>query len=115
MKPGEACIACHSTSREAPELTAAGTVYPTAHEPDDCYGASGAAVVLTGADGVTITLTVSAAGNFFTDQPLALPFTAKVQYQGRERAMVTRQHIADCNSCHTVEGATAAPGRIMLP
>ena len=38
MRPGEACISCHSASG-GPRLAVAGTVYPTAHEPDDCDGA----------------------------------------------------------------------------
>ncbi len=39
-RPGEACIACHS-SGGGPRFTIAGTLYPTAHEPDDCNGANG--------------------------------------------------------------------------
>ena len=53
MNPGRACITCHSTMN-GPSLTIAGTVYPTAHEPDLCNGANGsngARVVITGADG----------------------------------------------------------------
>jgi hypothetical protein len=38
-----------------------------------------------------------------------------VTYMGRERAMVTMQTSGDCNSCHTQNGANAAPGRIVLP
>ena len=40
MNPGRACITCHSTMN-GPSLTIAGTVYPTAHEPDLCNGANG--------------------------------------------------------------------------
>ena len=70
MNPGRACIACHSTMN-GPDLTIAGTVYPTAHEPDLCYGADGSndvSVVITGADGQTVTLTPILSGNF-TSRP----------------------------------------------
>jgi hypothetical protein len=117
MNPGRACIACHST-HDGPPLTIAGTVYPTAHEPDLCdgaNGANGARVVITGADGQTLTLTPNAAGNFDTGEPVKLPFTAKITFMGRERAMTAMQTTGDCNSCHTQGGANSAPGRIQLP
>ena len=44
-----------------------------------------------------------------------MPFTAKVTYQGRERAMTAPQTSGDCNGCHTQAGANGAPGRITLP
>src|SRR6478752_6771255 len=65
MNPGKACITCHSTMN-GPSLTIAGTVYPTAHEPDLCNGApgsNGARIVITGADGVAQTLTPGTSGN----------------------------------------------------
>lgn len=97
-----------------------GTVYPTAHEPDDCNGASGsslggASVIITGANGATLTLPVNSVGNFYTGQSVAVPFTAKVVVGNAVRAMVTPQTNGDCNSCHTESGANNAPGRIMLP
>jgi hypothetical protein len=119
MNPGTACIACHARSGgEAPGFSIAGTVYPTAHEPDLCYGAassSGAQVVITGADGRTLTLAPNVAGNFYSGMAVALPFRAKVVTAAGERAMVAAQTSGDCNSCHTQAGANAAPGRIMLP
>jgi hypothetical protein len=95
----------------------AGTVYPTAHEPIDCNGTSvsGATVVVTDAANRVITMNVNAVGNFYTQTQLALPFHAKVVYQGRERAMSAAQTSGDCNGCHTESGAMSAPGRIMLP
>jgi hypothetical protein len=117
MNPGRACIGCHST-HNGPPLTIAGTIYPTAHEPDLCDGAdgtTGALVVITGADGQTVTLTPNVAGNFDTGGPVKLPFTAKVTYMGRESAMTAMQTTGDCNSCHTQSGANGAPGRIQLP
>jgi hypothetical protein len=117
MSPGIACIGCHaSAGGEAPLFTAAGTVYSGAHEPDNCYGTNvGASVVITDATGQTYTLPVNRAGNFFFAGSMPLPFTAKVTNGGNERAMVTPQMNGDCNSCHTQQGASGAPGRIMLP
>jgi hypothetical protein len=115
MNPGMACIACHSTG-EGPAFSIAGTVYPTAHEPDRCNGFSGSAqIVIVGADGRTTTLTPNTAGNFYSTATIAKPFQAKVVYQGRERVMVAAQTSGDCNSCHTQPGAMSAPGRILLP
>ncbi|HLK37284.1 MAG TPA: hypothetical protein VKU41_11070 [Polyangiaceae bacterium] len=118
MKPGGACISCHSSSGgEAPTFSIAGTVYKTAHEPDDCNGAgaSGATVVITDANGGVLTLTVNSAGNFYSNQRVATPFHAKVVSGGAERAMSAAQTSGDCNLCHTVNGSSSAPGRIMLP
>jgi hypothetical protein len=117
MEPGQACIACHSRG-EGPGFALAGTVYPTAHEPDNCNGGSTtamASVVITGADGQVITLTPNQAGNFSYRGTIATPYKAKVTMSGRERAMVEAQTSGDCNSCHTEMGAMLAPGRIMLP
>jgi hypothetical protein len=115
MHPGGACISCHETSG-GPRLTIAGTVYPTAHEPDDCDGVSGSLqVVITDANGRTLTLSVNAAGNFYSTSSVAFPFHAKVVSGGAERAMTAAQTSGDCNSCHTVAGANSAPGRIMAP
>jgi hypothetical protein len=120
MNPGLACVACHATTGgEAPLFALAGTVYPTAHEPDLCNGVNrttvGAQVVVVGADGRTITLVPNAAGNFTYEGNVALPFQAKVVYMGRERVMSTPQNSGDCNACHTQSGASGAPGRILLP
>jgi hypothetical protein len=118
MAPGDTCVSCHAQSGgEAPPFTLAGTVYPTAHEPTNCDGANvtGGTVVITDANGVTLTLHVNSVGNFYTTQPVATPFDAVVEYNGNTRAMVAAQTTGDCNSCHTENGANGAPGRIMLP
>jgi hypothetical protein len=117
MNPGRACLACHATD-QGPSLTIAGTVYPTAHEPDLCDGADGAegiVVTIVGADGQAMTLTPNEAGNFDSAAAVALPYQAKVSYRGRERAMDVKQTSGDCNGCHTQAGANSAPGRILLP
>jgi hypothetical protein len=113
MHPGRTCIACH-IGTPAPVLTIAGTVYPSAHEPDDCFGAA-ATVAITDANGRTVSLIANSSGNFLTEQSVALPFFAKVMKNGQERAMQAAQTVGDCNSCHTVDGANGAPGRIFLP
>ncbi len=66
MYPGRACIACHTKEREGPRFTVAGTVFPTAHEPDDCNGVAGPGprVVITDAKGRTFTIPVNDVGNF---------------------------------------------------
>jgi cytochrome c553 len=118
MQPGMACIACHAMGGEGPRFVLAGTVYPTAHEPDACNGGSVATmsqVVIKGADGKTFTLTPNAAGNFSYQGAIATPYTARLTYMGRERAMIAAQTSGDCNGCHTQVGLMMAPGRIMLP
>jgi hypothetical protein len=118
MAPGQACVACHSRSREAPLFAIAGTVYPSGHEPDNCMGSAGAQVVITDASGAVFTLNTNSAGNFSysgRNGPVALPYRAKVVLNGRERAMSATQQSGDCNSCHSQSGSSGAPGRIALP
>ncbi len=147
MNPGLSCLSCHTGAgggggddsgggggnsgpgggggddnggggAAAALYTIAGTVYPTGHEPDLCYGANGsngALVVITDAANRTITLTPNQSGNFFYAGAVTFPVHAKVTYQGRERIMVAGQSNGSCNSCHTQNGASGAPGRITLP
>ncbi len=118
MRPGGACISCHQGG-EGPWFSLAGTVYASAHEPNDCTGGATAGgsptVEITDASGHVFSLNVNSAGNFFTQQAVSTPYTARVLYQGRARAMVTPQTSGDCNTCHTETGANGAPGRVMLP
>jgi hypothetical protein len=60
-------------------------------------------------------MTPNTSGNFYYQGALATPYSVKVTYMGRERAMIARQTSGDCNTCHTQSGAMMAPGRIMLP
>lgn len=117
MHPGGACITCHTTQPDAPTFVIAGTVYPSAHEPDDCNGVVGTdtTVVITDANGKVTSLQVNAVGNFYAPGPITLPFNAKVVKNGQERAMSAMQTTGNCNSCHTETGANAAPGRIVSP
>jgi hypothetical protein len=115
MHPGGACNTCHA-SGEGPQFAIAGTVYPTAHEPSDCVGVSGAQIVVMDTAGNTqLTLTANASGNFHSSTPIKTPYRIKVLANGKERDMATPQTDGNCNSCHTVSGANGAPGRIMSP
>jgi hypothetical protein len=118
MSPGDTCVSCHSSSNgEASTLTIGGTVYPTAHEPTNCDGVSvtGATVVIIDANNKVQTLTVNSVGNFQSSASVAAPYKASVVYNGVTLSMITAQTSGDCNSCHTVDGANGAPGRVMLP
>jgi hypothetical protein len=116
MDPGEACLACHQ-KQGGPRFAVGGTVYKTAHEPNDCVGAAGALqVIVTDANGQVVTMQVNSAGNFHSATvTLAPPFTAKVTDGTNTRAMAGAVTAGDCNSCHTETGANGAPGRIMAP
>ena len=123
MHPGVACIACHTTMNRGPRPTAAGTVYPTGHAPDDCNAftagspiPSNVDVELTDSTGRVVHISPSATGNFvLIALGFTLPYTARVVYMGRERRMATPQTDGDCNGCHTQSGANSAPGRITMP
>jgi hypothetical protein len=119
MRPGEACIACHSRG-DGPIFAIAGTAYPTGHEYDDCYGraAQGASVTVTDKNNVSRSFTVNSAGNFSGSASggwPAFPITAKITFNGKTRAMSGAVSSGDCNTCHTLNGASGAPGRIALP
>jgi len=115
MHPGGDCIGCHTQEGEGPKLTIAGTVMGALDDDTDCNGMAGVTVQITGADGVTLDLVTNAAGNFYTEQAVVTPFSAKVIKDGAERAMSTTPSDTNCASCHTAEGANGAPGRIMAP
>jgi hypothetical protein len=121
MHPGVACIQCH-TEKKGPRFAFAGTVFPTAHEPDDCNGANksdagtGAVVEVTDANGKVYTMKVNAVGNFYSSaKGVAMPYTAVVRVGDSIREMTTPADTGDCNSCHTQDGTNDAPGRIVLP
>jgi cytochrome c553 len=127
MRPGGACVQCHEDKGEGPIYQVGGTVYATAHEPDDCNGTASTAVkvVITDATQKTFTVPVNAAGNFFLDprtQKITMPYKAKVVSGTKSRAMSAAQTDGDCNKCHTENGTKlkgskqeAAPGRVMAP
>ncbi len=115
MNPGRACLSCHGG-----RFSFAGTVFPTAHETDMCNGSgvAGASIIVTDATNRSQTITPNSAGNFYSQIAIKPPYTVKLTYQGRERDMTgltTTPTNGDCNSCHTMDGTSGAPGRIMLP
>jgi mono/diheme cytochrome c family protein len=121
MYPGRACIDCHQA--EGPDYRVAGTAFPTAHEPDDCFGTladlPGGSVVITDANGTTHSLAIRRGGNFSLkdDVSVAFPITAEVVVDGQVLAMQAPIDAAggDCNTCHSQDGEQGAPGRILLP
>jgi len=117
MHPGVPCIACHKSRGKAPAITIGGTVYPSAHEPEECISqVTGVKVVITAKNGEKLELPVNANGNFFYDQdPIQFPYQAKVVSAKGERVMITAQSDGDCNACHTQKGTKDAPGRILAP
>jgi hypothetical protein len=122
MHPGLACRKCHLLGGSASKKTfdIGGTLYPTAHEPDDCNGIGNATVVITDANGATHNLSVNGVGNFYNEDLFGIaqipkPYKAKVVVGGKERAMITPQTDGDCNNCHTQNGTQSAPGRIIAP
>lgn len=114
MDPGLACLACHRGNGEGPQGVA-GTVYPSAHEPDLCNGEGGLTVVITDAAGKVVSLPVNSAGNFSSGGGLRFPIRALVKSGSRVREMLTPQMSGDCNMCHTARGSSGAPGRVVAP
>jgi hypothetical protein len=118
MRPGEACISCHSSEPEAPQFVVAGTVYPGIDEPNGCVGSgsTGAVVVVTDASGVEHKATVNSGGNFYlSGAALTQPIHVRVEANGQTSEMASAPPNGDCNSCHTAAGANGAPGRILMP
>lgn len=115
MHPGVACIECHQR-KGGPGLTVGGTVFTRLHEPDDCDGRSGVDVEIIGADDKVTTLVSNGAGNFYVRgrNDIVFPIRARVTVGDVTKEMVTPQASGDCNSCHSVDGASLAPGRIIV-
>lgn len=128
MQPGKACNDCHKDPPGGEDepleiFAAAGTVYPTGHEPDLCYGINGVVmndivVHIVGADGVDHVRHVNSTGNFHYSGPLKLPYTAWVESTAGKRVMSEPQDDGDCNLCHTDAAGgnmSNSPGRIVVP
>ena len=115
MHPGGTCISCHKSEDEGPGFKVAGTIYGAANQATDCFGVQGATVEITGADGKVYNLLANEAGNFYTTESVAMPYTARVLFNGKERKMMSPQSSGECNSCHSQGGANGAPGRILSP
>ena len=77
----------------------------------------GAIVEITDFDGATFSLETNTAGNFMLliTERVVFPIRARVIANGEIRAMRGTVASGDCNTCHTQDGASLAPGRIVLP
>jgi hypothetical protein len=130
MLPGRDCVTCHDAERledpdddGIPDLVIGGTLYPTAHEPDDCYGDASAdlrVIIASTSGGAEVTLAPNASGNFLLHRASAPagfepPFSVKVVQGDRERIMAIPATSGSCNECHTQDGTAGAPGRVVVP
>ena len=96
MKPGARCGGCHTSGGEAAKhaFGAAGTAYAAGHALDDGL------VEITDARGVKVALRTNAAGNFYTEAPLALPLHVTLSKDGARASMPGVAPSGDCNGCH---------------
>ena len=119
MMPGSDCVGCHATTAGAPPLLFGGTLYRELHEADDCTGVEGTRVRVTDNDGNVFNAVTNEAGNFYVlaDAGSLVAPNRAVLFgpDGGIRAMVSPQDAVSCNGCHTVQGNSAAPGRMQSP
>lgn len=115
MHPGGDCIGCHRSKDDGPSFKIAGTVYGAPNQATDCFGVQGATVEITDASGKVLNLLANEAGNFYTTESVAMPYKARVLFNGKERVMNTPQSSGACNTCHSQGGSSGAPGRILIP
>lgn len=120
MHPGMDCVTCHASEQEGPQLLVGGTVFSAVHEPDDCNGVGGGLQIeLVGADGQVFMIPTQApSGNFYAEigeLDLMLPYKAAVIDGDKRRDMVAAQSVTNCAACHTQNGLSMAPGRIIAP
>ncbi len=127
MEPGFSCQGCHVTRKPERNYFFMGTVFPEAHAKDTCNAEppTGVKVEILDKHG-TVVLTMTArptSGNFYNDslsaldatnQPIMMPYTARVVGPGGVMTMTTPQTSGDCNSCHTEQGTNDATGRIVF-
>lgn len=112
MRPGENCLSCHDgTQHEAERYTVAGTVFGSATAAT-ASGLNGVTVIITDANHAEARLTTNAAGNFYTSQVFAAPYTVAVEHSGRRFSMAAAPSSGACASCHSTPPAGGAPGRV---
>ena len=118
MRPGEACIACHTQQGEGAYYTIAGTVYATPHAVNGCITTidyANTTVEVTDANKNVIVLQVNSVGNFYYSKNIPGPYHVRVVKGTDSMEMMKAPSSGDCNSCHTVQGTNNAPGRILSP
>lgn len=119
MRPGENCLSCHQDGfgdEEAPEFTAAGTVFASL-DSDHCDGVGGVSIFLTAADGSELELVTNQVGNFWTSEPLMEEGPGpRLEFEG-ETIMMGRDlpSIPACNACHSDSPVGGAAGKIFVP
>ncbi|MEM6994428.1 MAG: hypothetical protein AAF721_28190, partial [Myxococcota bacterium] len=112
MNPGRPCVGCHEdptafgieADEETPATPVGGTLFPTAHEPDDCYGVDGTVedvyIELSHDDGDVLTIPVNAAGNFLLEpgdvEGFEPPYRVRVVRGELQRVMVDLAPHGDC-------------------
>jgi hypothetical protein len=112
MRPGENCLSCHDgTQHEAERYTVAGTVFGSATAAT-AAGVSGVTVIITDANHAEARLTTNAAGNFYTSQVFAAPYTVAVERSGTRFTMAAAPSSGGCASCHSTPPTGGAPGRV---
>ncbi|HET8540277.1 MAG TPA: hypothetical protein VFL83_10435 [Anaeromyxobacter sp.] len=109
MDPHRDCLGCHGGG-EAKRWTAAGT------------WTEGARVTVIDANGKNVPMDGNQAGNFYTAEGLALPFTVSVNGETMPDPAVTaeprpaaRLSYGGCNACHLGPGQVIELGPEMLP
>jgi hypothetical protein len=116
MNPGQNCMDCHAKVG-GPRFVSAGTVYAKFDEKDNDFGVEAATVQLTDAKGAVTTMVTNKAGNFHSGRGavIAMPYTAKILFNGKERKMSSMKMTANCMQCHSAKGNGGAPGRVVAP
>ena len=109
-----------STAAAAPVKMTPVKVIDAVYMFEHSQGSGNSTVIITDANGQDHSLPVNTVGNFSHSdllgfQKFAVPYHAKVVFNGKERAMTAAQTVGNCDSCHTEAGTNMAPGRIMLP
>lgn len=99
---GLGCITggCHDGgSLQAPQWTAAGTLY---RDLEGSAPLAGGTIELVDATGAAVTLVSAQNGNFWTEQALAFPLTIKATNCAESRVMPTPAPLGSCNQggCH---------------
>jgi hypothetical protein len=105
MDPGGDCLSCHGGQVSAPRWTVAGTLYGAPYVPGSA-GLEGAHVLVTDANGRSLTLRTNRVGNFYTAESLAFPLHVCAVRGGTTSCMGEAVTRGSCNVCHGPHGAT---------